>query len=65
MRRSAAAKEPGLTERQVELMISEVKSLQKGAFAGWTANPVFGALLLPFGGAGALWLVDLLVQFGL
>ena len=46
-------------------MLTEVRSINNGAFAGWTANPVFGALLLPFGGASVLWLVDLLVQFGL
>jgi hypothetical protein len=52
------------TQAQVAAMREEVRALDRGAFANWSANPVLGALLLPFGGAGAAWLIDLILQFG-
>ena len=50
------------TEPQLAAMREQVRSLDRGAFASWQANPVVGALMLPFGGAGAAWLVDVLLQ---
>ncbi len=50
------------TEPQLEAMREQVRTLDRGAFASWSANPVLGALLLPFGGAGAAWVVDVLLQ---
>ena len=35
-----------------DVSIDQLRSLNKGAFAPWTANPVMHALLIPFGGAG-------------
>ncbi|HXT19197.1 MAG TPA: hypothetical protein VN923_00455, partial [Thermoanaerobaculia bacterium] len=52
------------TEPQLAAMRDQVRTLDRGAFASWQANPVLGALLLPFGGAGAAWIIDVLSQLG-
>ena len=60
----ANAQEPGQGERwthhiaQVELLLREIEGVQQGAFAHWTQQPVFQALLLPSGGFSLLALLD-------
>ena len=49
----------GLSD-QLRLMIRLVKSCQEGAFAPVTQQPVIRALLMPFGGAGILTLLNYL-----
>lgn len=58
-------KEVGASEKQLQALIAEIKANQRGAFAPWTANPLLGSLLLPFGGAGASGLLDFFVHLGL
>lgn len=45
--------------------MEEIKNVRTGAFSPWSRNPVLHALVLPFGGVGALALIDTLVQMGL
>lgn len=68
LRLQAVAQSPkdvGASEKQLQALIAEIKSNQRGAFAPWTANPLLGSLLLPFGGAGASGLLDFFVHLGL
>ncbi|HET9767865.1 MAG TPA: hypothetical protein VFS60_13500 [Thermoanaerobaculia bacterium] len=53
-----AAAERTAKVAQLVAMREEVRQLDQGAFASWSTNPVFGALLLPLGG----WLLDFFVQ---
>ena len=50
---------------QIEMLIEEIQSLQGGAFTPWAQNPVLRAVILPFGGVGAVALLDMLAQLGL
>ena len=54
----------GASQRQLELLIREVEGLQRGAFGHWSRNPLIRALMLPFGGLGAMALLDLLGSVG-
>ena len=51
--------------QQIQDLILEVAELQRGAFAHWSKHPVIKAVLLPFGGLGALALLELLSSLGL
>jgi hypothetical protein len=53
-----AEAERGKLSGQIELMIKEIQSLQDGAFAPLSRQPIFRAILMPFGGAGLLALLD-------
>ena len=46
--------------QQLQLLIQQVESCQEGAFAPITQQPVIKALLMPFGGAGVLGLLNYL-----
>ncbi|QDU66114.1 hypothetical protein [Engelhardtia mirabilis] len=61
----AADPDAGENPKQLALALEQIRSLREGAFAPWFQNPVIRAVLMPFGGAGALALVDLMVQSGL
>lgn len=50
---------------QIRLLIEEVQELRRGAFAHWSHHPVVKAVLLPFGGVGAVVLFELLSSLGL
>ncbi len=50
---------------QIRLLIEEVKGLQRGAFAPWSRHPIVKAVLLPFGGLGAVLLLDMMGSIGL
>jgi hypothetical protein len=60
----AKAQEPGQGERcthqiaQIDQMLRDIDGIRKGAFAHWSEQPVFQALLLPSGGFSALALLD-------
>lgn len=55
---------PGRTE-QLRMLLEEIEGLRRGAFAPWSKHPIVKALLLPFGGIGAVVLLDLLATVGL
>jgi len=50
---------------QLRLMIEEIKGLQRGAFAPWSRHPIVKAVLLPFGGLGAVLMLDMVGSIGL
>ena len=50
---------------QIRLLIEEVQRLQRGAFAPWSRHPIVKAVLLPFGGLGAVLLLDVMGSIGL
>lgn len=50
---------------QLETVIEEIRGLREGAFAPWSHHPVVRAAILPFGGAGALWVLDLFAKLGI
>lgn len=50
---------------QLRMLIEEIEGLRRGAFAPWSKHPLVKALLLPFGGIGAVVLLDLLSTAGL
>jgi hypothetical protein len=58
------SKEAARRSRQIELAIENVEGIRQGAFARWSQHPILRAVLLPFGGAGALWAMDLLSKLG-
>ena len=43
---------------RVQELITDIKENKEGTFAPWSHHPVIGSLLLPSGGALALWLID-------
>lgn len=45
---------------QIGLLIKEIQSLEEGAFAPLSRQPIFQAILMPFGGAGVLALLNYL-----
>jgi hypothetical protein len=51
--------------KRLEVVIEEIKALREGAFAPWSHHPVVRAAILPFGGAGALYVLDLLSKLGI
>ena len=58
------SKEADRRSRQIELALKDVEGIRQGAFARWSQHPILRAVLLPFGGAGALWAMDLLSKLG-
>ena len=46
--------------KRIEFVMDHVKSIQTGAFAPFTRNPVIQALLVPFGGVGGVYIFDIL-----
>jgi hypothetical protein len=54
----------GISTAQVDSLIALVKSEERGAFNRWFKNPVVQALLLPFGGAGAIALLEFVLTVG-
>ena len=55
--RSAAA---SINYNQVEALIMEVKTYKEGAFQPFARHPIFKAILYPFGGYGALAILEYL-----
>ena len=51
----------GISTHQVDALVTLVKSEERGAFNRWFKNPVVQALLLPFGGAGAIALLEFML----
>ncbi len=49
----------------IDSVINLVENVQEGAFARWTQHPILRAVLYPFGGAGALYLLEYLGGLGL
>lgn len=49
-------------KRQIDQVIQKIKNNQEGAFMPFAKYPVLGALALPAGGTGLLYLIDYLVQ---
>lgn len=60
--RSYTAPNSSIAEKQVELVISEVEADNHGAFKPWGQDPLIGALLIPFGGASGLMLIQFFLQ---
>ncbi|RKY20580.1 MAG: hypothetical protein DRQ55_07155 [Planctomycetota bacterium] len=52
------------TAAQVRELIDEIEGVSVGAFAPWSRSPALRALLMPFGGVGALALIDMLAKSG-
>jgi hypothetical protein len=46
--------------RQIEFVLSEIQSIREGTFAPFSQHPVVRSLLVPFGGIGGMYLIDLL-----
>ncbi len=61
---SDESKEAARRSRQIEIAIKSVEGIRQGAFARWSQHPILRAVMLPFGGAGALWAMDLLSKLG-
>ncbi|MFH2000464.1 MAG: hypothetical protein ABIK28_12330, partial [Planctomycetota bacterium] len=53
------------TARQIQYLMEQIRDFRKGAFSPWFQNPVVRAFLMPFGGIGALALIDTLVKIGI
>lgn len=58
------AKNKGARIAQIELMIDEIQSLRRGAFAPWFQHPIVRAILIPFGGVGTVAVLDVLSKLG-
>jgi hypothetical protein len=54
----------GLFPDQIKSLMDVVESERRGAFNGWFKHPIIQAMLLPFGGAGAVALLDFVVTLG-
>jgi hypothetical protein len=52
--------QPMKVSDRVELLLNEVNGLQSGPFAPLAKHPIVGALAMPFGGVGGLYLIDYL-----
>ena len=63
--RSEIDQEQSGRSEQLRMLIEEIEGLRRGAFAPWSRHPLVKALLLPFGGIGAVVLLDLLSTVGL
>jgi hypothetical protein len=50
---------------EIKFVVDEVRAMRSGAFAPFTQHPLVQALVLPFGGAGGLALLDLFVKLNL
>ncbi|MCP4895873.1 MAG: hypothetical protein GY906_02775, partial [bacterium] len=50
---------------QIELTIEELKNLKTGAFAPWSQHPLVRAIILPFGGAGTVLVLEVLSKLGM
>ena len=50
---------------QIELLIEDVESIRDGAFSSWSHSPVVKAVAVPFGGVGALAVLDMFAQLGI
>lgn len=48
--------------KQIELTIKEVEESREGAFASFHHHPIFRAVLIPFGGAGLISLIEYLTS---
>ena len=55
----AAARRERLT-----ILAARVQNLRRGVFAPWSQRSAVRAILVPFGGAGAIALLDFLANFG-
>jgi hypothetical protein len=51
------------SEKEIELMIKQIEALETGAFAPLSRQPIFGALLVTFGGAGILAVLNYLAAY--
>jgi len=58
--------DPKMTQRnrQIGMAIREIKNLNTGAFLPWGQHPLVRAVILPFGGVGAVVLLDFLSKMG-
>lgn len=61
----AGAEREGARLEQLRMLVADVEALDHGAFSPWTRHPIAKAVLLPFGGIGALALLELLSTLGL
>ena len=48
--------------RRIESLMQEVKDVREGAFAPVLQHPVLRSFLVPFGGVGGVYLIDLLLK---
>ena len=46
--------------REIERMVELIEQTQEGAFLPFTRHPLFGAIALPTGGTGLVFLVEYL-----
>ncbi len=56
--RAAGCPPEMVTEEQIQTMIHEVESADRGAFCRIADNPIIRAVLIPFGGVGTLAVLD-------
>jgi uncharacterized integral membrane protein len=47
----------------IHFLITRIQSLNQGAFSSLSKNPILRAVLIPFGGVGALSLIDLFAKY--
>lgn len=64
LRRLGRKVEGEATPEQLAGLMNEIRAIDQGAFAPWSNSPLFGALLLPFGGAGIASLLEVLMRIG-
>ncbi len=60
---SRAKKDQGKVD-QIQLMITEIRELKRGAFAPFFQHPIVRAIVIPFGGVGTVALLDVLIAMG-
>ncbi len=49
-------------EKQIAWVLDEVGTIREGAFAPFSQHPVLQSLIVPFGGVGGMFLIDLLAK---
>ncbi len=49
--------------RHIERMVERIEQIQEGAFLPFTQHPLFGAIALPTGGTGLVFLLEYLATF--
>lgn len=62
---NSAAQDEQRRAAQIELTIEELKNLKTGAFAPWSQHPLVRAVILPFGGAGTVLVLEILSKLGM
>lgn len=55
----AADRRGGEGSRRMEMLVEEIRNARRGAFSSWTKSPAIRGVLIPFGGLGAVGILEL------